>query len=96
MPPEGCDAAAGGEFPILPDAFEVTSLGEFTSYKTNTAFSAIADFYRAEMAAAGWTISSEFVTEPVAQLAFTKDGREVTVSVVEDPASDAWLVSIIQ
>jgi hypothetical protein len=94
--PAGCDVASAGEFPMLDDAFELTSFGDFLSYKTNKPFAEVVAFYKTEMAAAGWSLTNEFASEPVAQLSFSMDGRDVTISVVEDGTSDALLVNIIQ
>jgi hypothetical protein len=46
------------------------------------------------MAAAGYSLESEFAQAPTGLLTFNRDGEEVTVSVVDNPASDGLTVVI--
>jgi hypothetical protein len=91
--PEGC-GATDSEYPILTDATDVNSFGDILSYNTVTPFDEVVDFYKSEMAAAGYTLDSDFAAEPTALLTYSKDGENVTVSVVENPSGDGLTVVI--
>lgn len=92
--PEGCGGAEDSEYPILDDATNVNSFGDVLSYETATAFADVVDFYKTEMAAAGYTLDSEFAADPTASLTFSLDGENVTISVVDSPASENLTVVI--
>jgi hypothetical protein len=83
--PEGC-GAGDSEYPLLADATDVNSFGDVLTYSTLTPFAEAVEFYRTEMVAAGYTLESEFAADPTALLTFNKDGEDVTVSVVDNPA----------
>lgn len=93
MEPENC-GAGDSEFPILDDATNVNSFGDVLSYETGTAFEDIVEFYKTEMAAAGYSLTSEFAQSPTALLTFSLDGEDVTVSVVDSPSGDGLTVVI--
>jgi hypothetical protein len=92
--PEGCSAPGESEYPMLADATNVNSFGDVLSYDTATVFDDVVEFYKTEMVAAGYTLDSEFATAPTALLTFSKDGQNVTVSVVESPTTDGLTVVI--
>jgi hypothetical protein len=92
--PEGCSDAEDSEFPLLDDATQINSFGDVLTYNTNTAFEDVISFYKTEMAAAGYSLESEFAQAPTGLLTFNRDGEEVTVSVVDNPASDGLTVVI--
>jgi hypothetical protein len=94
--PEGCAGGEDTEFPILEDATNVNSLAGLVSYNTNTTYEDIVEFYKTEMEAAGYTLTSDFSTPPTAFLTFELDGQEVTVSVAENPAGGGFVVTIIK
>jgi hypothetical protein len=91
--PEDC-GAGDSEYPMLDDAVNVNSFGDVLSYDTATPFNDVVEFYKTEMAAAGYTLDSEFATDPTALLTFSKDGENVTVSVVDSPTGDGLTVVI--
>ncbi|MCI0576279.1 MAG: hypothetical protein L0332_19000 [Chloroflexi bacterium] len=96
--PAGCPGASEieSEFPVLEDASQVTAVSGILTYQSNRPFDEIVAFYQEEMAAAGWATANEFIDEPIASFLFTKDGRQVQISVVEDAASDAFIVAIVE
>lgn len=94
--PEGCAGEGEYEFPVLDDATNVNSFGDLLTYSTGAAFDDIVEFYNTEMAAAGYTLASDFSSPPTALLTYEQDGQEVTVTVAEDPEGDGFLVTIIK
>jgi hypothetical protein len=82
--PEGCAGATETDFPMLPDASNTASFAGFLSYSTNSDLTGAVDFYRAEMAAAGWALVDESVIANYATLRFTMSDRTVSVVVAYD------------
>jgi len=85
--PEGCAGAVESEFPMLPDASNTASFAGFLSYNTNSDLPAVVDFYKAEMAAAGWGLLDESVIANYATLSFSMADRTVSVVVAFDEGS---------
>jgi hypothetical protein len=108
--PEGCDAAldvgdigdiGGGDvsasgYPTLDDAFEIVSFEDTLTYKTNKTFDEAVQFYRDQMAAAGWQPEgTELIAQGTAVLQFVhSDGRKVTLAITGDPTTGAQQVVI--
>jgi len=80
-PPAGCSAAES-EFPIMPDASEVTTMSGMVMYTSASTFDQVQAFYEEQMPANGWDDSGDSFTGPgSAMLSYTKDGRTVTVTI---------------
>ncbi len=93
MEPEGC-GGDDSEYPMLADATDVNSFGDILSYNTATPFAEVVEFYKTEMVAAGYTLESEFASEPTALLTFNNADGDVTVSVVDNPSGEGLTVVI--
>lgn len=90
--PAECNNPAGlaGEFPVMDGATELsTSLGQ-VSYKIEKPRSEVADFYRAEMPKRGWALTTEGTLIGIS-LVFTKDGKNVEVTVASNSATSAFV-----
>lgn len=94
-PPPGCEGEGESEFPVMEGAANLTSIAGVQTYTSDQPFDTIVDFYKTEMAAAGWESTTEFVSEPTASLNYTKDGADVQINVLEDISSDGFLVAIV-
>jgi hypothetical protein len=94
-PPPGCDGEGESEFPVMEGAQNLTSIAGIQTYTSDQPFDSIVDFYKSEMAAAGWETNIESITDSVASLNYTKDGADVQINVIEDPASGGFLVAIV-
>jgi hypothetical protein len=94
-PPPGCDGEGEGEFPIMEGAQNLTSIAGVQTYTTDQPFDTVVDFYKNEMAAAGWSPEIETVSENLASLNYTKDGQNVQINVLEDLTSGGFLVAIV-
>jgi hypothetical protein len=80
-PPAGCSAAES-EFPIMPDAAEVTTMSGMVMYTSASTFDQVQAFYQEQMPANGWDDSGDSFTGPgSAMLSYTKDGRTATVTI---------------
>ena len=96
-PPEGCTQDSSElEYPVTPDAYQLSSVLGITSYKTDLPLEDVIQFYRDEMPAAGWTLDEEFVSGPIALLSFTGDAGMVQVTLSFDEGTDTVDVGIIK
>jgi hypothetical protein len=86
-PPDGCAGASETDFPMLPDASNTSSFTGFLSYSTNSDLTAVADFYKAEMPAAGWSLIDENIIANYGTLRFRMADRTVSVVVAFDAGS---------
>lgn len=92
--PAGC-SAAGSQYPIMPDATEVTTMGGMVMYKSASSFKDVLQFYQEQMPAKGWSESGEqFVTEDSAWLTYTKDGSSVSVSLSVDESGNVAVMIV--
>ena len=80
--PGGCTDEVG--YPVLPDATDQASIGGFISYRSSTSFADAVNFYKTEMAAAGWTLSQEVGGAPAVTLVFTQNGEQVQIIIAQD------------
>ena len=80
-PPAGCSAAES-EFPIMPDAADVTTMSGMVMYTSASTFDQVQAFYQEQMPANGWDDTGDSFTGPgSAMLSYTKDGRTATVTI---------------
>ncbi|MBW8010357.1 MAG: hypothetical protein FVQ83_03825 [Chloroflexi bacterium] len=82
-PPAGCEEASETEFPVLDDAYDINTFPGFYSYSTNYSFDDVVDFYKTEMAAAGWDLGDELLLAPLATLSFSMDGRSAEIMIFD-------------
>ena len=96
-PPEGCTQNSSElEYPVTPDAYQLSRVLGITSYKTDLPLEDVIQFYRDEMPTAGWTLEEEFVSGPIALLSFVGDAGTVQVTLSFDEATDSVDVGIIK
>lgn len=96
-PPEGCAQDSSElEYPITPDAYQLSTVLGITSYKTDLSLEDAIQFYRDEMPAAGWTLDDEFVSGPIALLSFAGDAGTVQVTLSFDEGTGTVDVGIIK
>jgi len=86
-PPAGCETAES-EFPIMPDASDVTTMGGMVMYTSASSFDDVLAFYREQMPADGWSDTGDSFTSPgSAMLSYTKEDRAATITLTgEDGA----------
>ncbi len=83
-PPPDCEAAAI-EFPIMPDATDVTTLGGIVMYTSPSSLDDVIAFYQEQMPADGWKDTGDaFISENNAMLSYTKEGRLATVTLTSE------------
>jgi hypothetical protein len=93
-PPENCGGAAG-TIPVMPDAKEKSSVGDMVIYKTESTPAQVVDFYKQQMAAAGWKLEGEqTVTEGFATLTFTLDSKKAQVSITSQEGQTNVIVNV--
>lgn len=93
-PPAGC-AAAESDFPIMPDAMDMTTMGSMVMYTSASAFDDVLAFYQEQMPANGWSSTDDsFVSADTAMLGYTKEGRSATITLgTEDGAVSVLIMS---
>jgi hypothetical protein len=90
--PPGC-ATAESEFPIMPDATDMTTMNGMVTYTSATAFEDVLAFYQEQMPANGWSETGDSFTSPDnAMLSYTRDGRTVTVALTSDDGAVSVLI----
>ena len=79
-PPPGCEATES-EFPIMPDATDITPVGGMLMYASASSFDDVLAFYQKQMPANGWSDTGDsFISPDNAMLSYTKDGRTATIT----------------
>lgn len=97
QPPAGCPQPGDESslpYPALADARNITALPGILTYETDASFTGVIDFYKAEMAALGYSLTEEAIFEPVATLSFT-DGSGARISVIIGPAASGSGQSVL-
>ena len=87
--PEDCGGAPE-DIPVMPDARDMSSFGDLTTYTSPSALGDVVAFYKAEMPNSGWSedaSSGSVSTETFTTLSFTKDGRTASITITYDQAS---------
>ena len=80
-PPEGCEGSQL-DLPIMPVAKEKTRFGDMTSYKTVGTLAEAAQFYKDELAAAGWKPEGEpTAMDELIMLNYVKDAQKLSVMI---------------
>ena len=91
-PPPDCEAA-GSEFPIMPDATDVSTMTGMTMYTSASAFDDVLAFYQEQMEANGWSETGDsFVTQGTAMLNYTKDGHTATITLSSEDGKVSVLI----
>ncbi len=93
-PPPGCEAAES-EFPIMPDATDMTTMGGMVMYTSASSFDDVLAFYQEQMPANGWSDTGDVsVASDTAMLSYTKDGRTATITLTsEDGKASVFIMS---
>jgi hypothetical protein len=90
--PAGCDAAES-EFPIMPDATNVTTFGGMLSYQSSSSLDEVTDFYQEQMQAQGWSDTGDsFITTGTAMLNYVKDDRKATVTLTGEDGTVSVII----
>jgi hypothetical protein len=87
-PPAGCEATPGSDFPMMADAFDVSSdlsaLGGVISYSTASPVADVVTFYTAQMPAAGWTAGPVVSdTADIATMEFTRGSQKASLAITQ-------------
>jgi hypothetical protein len=94
--PAVCETVADVDYPVLDDASDVTSAFGVFTYTTERSLSETVDFYRTEMANEGWTLTSEFVSDLTTLFSFSKDGRDIDITLAPNPGGEGAVVVILE
>lgn len=95
--PVECNNPAGltSEFPVMDGATNLNKSPEFVTYQIEKPRSEVANFYRAEMPNRGWTLTDEGIGGGIF-LVFTKDGKNVRVTVAGNSSDTSASVAITE
>ncbi len=96
--PAGCEGqtGSGSEFPMMGDAYEVSSLPGLVSYKTDATTDETLLFYEEALMAEGWVKdeAGSFVGGGSALVAFSRDGESLNLSISPDDNGGTFVVLI--
>ena len=91
-PPAGCEATES-EFPLMPDATNMSSFGGMVTYESSSSFDDVQAFYEEQMPAEGWSETGDsFITSGTAMLNYAKDGRTATVTLTDTDGAVSVLI----
>lgn len=91
-PPPGCETTES-EFPIMPDATDMTTMSGMTMYTSASPFDAVLAFYQEQMQANGWSDTGDtFIASDTAMLSYTKDERTVTIALNTEDGTVSVLI----
>lgn len=92
--PANCESGATG-LPVMPDAKEKSSFGDMLTYMTPSKLTAVVDFYKKEMKAAGWTLDAESAPmDAMYNLTFSKDGQKATLTIMSDAKGTTVMINV--
>lgn len=91
------EGAGGTEWPIMEDAYEVSSFGGFLTYKTDMPLEDVLNFYREELSAAGWEESENesFTSEDASILTYYQGEESLNLSIVKEADNSDTLSVLI-
>jgi len=91
------EGVGGTEWPIMEDAYEVSSFGGFLTYKTDMPLEAVLNFYREELSAAGWEESENesFTSEDASILTYYRGEESLNLSIVKEADNSDTLSVLI-
>jgi hypothetical protein len=93
-PPSNCSGAAG-DIPVMPDAKEKSSVGDTILNKTPCKPDQVVEFYKQQMAAAGWKLESEpTVAGNFTSLTFTQDGKKAQVGITSGANQTTVIINV--
>ena len=95
--PENCEEASGeasSDYPVMDDATNIASFDGLVNYQTSYDIDTVANFYKTELAAAGWTLVNEIAAGGTAALQFEMGGRQLSVAIA--PAAGVTSVVIAE
>ncbi len=87
--PAGCEAGAdeaGNDFPMLDDAYEITSFSGVLTYKSDLTADEILAFYDKALTAEGWVKdeAGSFVGEGMARVPYGREGESISLTISPD------------
>jgi hypothetical protein len=72
------------DLPILDNPVELNVFGQILSYKTTVSSEQAANFYKEKMANSGYVLTSDLSYSGLFNFIFTKDGKNVNISIFEE------------
>lgn len=84
--PELCEKGKV-DVPVMPNALEKAQIGPMITFKTAAKPAEVVEFYKKEMAKAGWQPEGEpEISDEISMLSFTKDGAtaQITILIADD------------
>lgn len=92
--PANCESKVSG-LPVMPDAKDKSSFGDMLTYTTPSKASAVVDFYKKEMKAAGWTLDEEeSYGDNMHNLTFSKQSQTAALTIVSDDKGTSVMINV--
>lgn len=86
------EAEGLGSLPVPPSASDVSQFGPMMTFNSSDAPNVVADFYRQELAAAGYELTEESELGGMFMYTFTKDGQPLNVIITPGEGSGSTVV----
>ncbi|HUV89985.1 MAG TPA: hypothetical protein VMY80_10050, partial [Anaerolineae bacterium] len=91
-PPAGCGAAES-EYPMMPDATDVSTMENVVMYTSASSLDDVLAFYKGQMPANGWSETGDsFTSEGTAMQSYTKEGVTVSLALTEQDGKVSVLI----
>ena len=91
-PPAGCGAAES-EYPMMPDATDVSTMENVVMYTSASSLDDVLAFYKGQMPANGWSETRDsFTSEGTAMQSYTKEGVTVSLTLTEQDGKVSVLI----
>jgi hypothetical protein len=96
-PPEGTtETGLPDDIPAYPEVSELFAMEAMVSFTTSDAPATVADFYRQQLPAQGWTAASDEDFAGTVMQSWTKDGRQVDVVITSQDGGASVVISLTE
>ena len=83
--------------PLLPDATHIENLPGSLSYDTSSTLADSAAFYQEQLSLSGWKLDDDqAITEPSVFMSFTKDDRQLWVTMTAEAGVTAVSIQAVR
>jgi hypothetical protein len=93
-PPEGAGEGVPEDVPLYPDATDLTIMAGFITFVAPDDSATVADFYRAELPAQGWTSEEDSEFGGMITQTWQKEGRSLSLMISPEEDTSTVMITI--